>query len=263
MNFGNKAFESMYRLVIVAPLLLLLFSQRLVGQVDSLDNTVLSGIIVDDSLGYTIPSVHLWNESTRMGGISSDSGEFSIHVRSQDTLVFSAIGYFSHVIVVSSTPDRNLVVRLKPKKYEIGELVIRRFRSYESFKYQVVHLDLPDSEIVDLKKYIGVTSAVAALEADTERATKDKLDGFGFTTSFGKGIDRQKAFKKKIHNLKERQRVIDAKFNRVLVGELTQLEGDKLTEFIAMCNFSEEYLYETDLNRIIEALYAKLEEYQN
>lgn len=253
----------MYRLVIVASLLLLFFSQRVFGQVDSLSNKVLSGKIIDDSLGYAIPSVHLWNESTRMGGISNDSGEFSIHVRNQDTLVFSAIGYFSHVIVVSTTLGRNIVVRLKPKKYEIGELVIRRFRSYESFKYQVVHLDLPESEIADLQQYISVTSTVAALEADTERAIKDKLDGFGYTTSLGKGIDRQKAFKKKIHNLKERQRVIDAKFNRVLVGELTQLDGDELTEFIALCNFSEEYLYETDLNRIIEALYAKLEEFQN
>jgi len=253
----------MYRLVFVVLPLLFHFSQRISGQVDSPGNKVFSGNIVDDSLDYAIPSVHLWNESTRMGSISNDSGEFSIKVRSQDTVVFSAIGYLSYVIVVSSSLNQKVVVRLKPKKYEIGEVVVRRFRSYESFKYQVIHLDLPEPETAELREYIKVTSTSAALEADRERAIKDKLDGFGYTTPLSGGIDREKAFKEKISNLKKREQVINAKFNRVLVGKITQLDGDELTEFIALCNFSEEYLYEKDLYTIFEALYVKFDDYQN
>lgn len=262
-NFGNKAYESMYRLVFVVLPLLFLFSQRLIGQLDNSSNKVFSGKIVDDSLGYAIPYVHLWNESTRMGSISNDSGEFSMKVSSHDTVVFSAIGYLSYVIVVSSSFKQKVVVRLKPKKYKISEVVVRRFRSYESFKYQFIHLDLSETKTAELKEYIKVTSTAAALEADRERAIKDKLDGFGYTTPLSGGIDREKAFKEKISNLKKREQVINAKFNRVLVGEITQLDDDELTEFIAMCNFNEEYLYETDLYTIIEALYDKLNDYQN
>jgi len=253
----------MYRHVIVVLPLLFLFSQRLAGQVDSSSNKVFSGIIIDDSLDYALHSVHLWNESTRMGTISNDSGEFSIKVRSQDTVVFSSIGYLSYVIVVSSSLNQKVVVRLKPKKYEIDEVVVRRFRSYESFKYQVIHLDLPEATAAELREYIKLTSTAAALEADRERAIKDKLDGFGYTTPLSGGIDPEKAFKEKISDLKKRERVIQSKFNRVLVGDITQLEGDELTEFISLCNFSEEYLYETDLYAIIEALHAKLNDYQN
>ncbi len=64
----------MYRLVIVVLPLLLISSQRVAGQVDSSSIEVFSGIIIDDSLEYALPSVHLWNESTRMGSISNDSG---------------------------------------------------------------------------------------------------------------------------------------------------------------------------------------------
>ena len=253
----------MYRLVIVVLPLLFFFSQRLAGQVDSSNYKVYSGKIVDDSLEYAIPSVHLWNESTRMGTISNDSGEFTLNVRSQDTVVFSAIGYLSYVTVVSSSLNQKVVVRLKPKKYEIGEVVVRRFRSYESFKYQVIHLKLPEAKTAELREYIKVTSTAAALEADRERAIKDKLDGFGYTTPLSGGIDREKAFKEKMRNQKKREKIINAKFNRVLVGEITKLDGDELSDFIALCNFSEEYLYETDISTIIEAMYAKLNDYQN
>ena len=265
MNFGNKVYESMYRhLIVILPLLFIL-SQKVVGQVDSSDTMVFSGIIIDDSLEYALPNVHLWNESTRSGTISNDSGEFSIKARIRDTVVFSSIGYFTYVMVVSSPLDKEVVIRLRPKKYEIGEVVVRRFRSYESFIYEVVHHELPETKTTELREYVQVMSTAAALEADRERAIEDKMETgrFGYITPLGKGIDREKAFKEKIDAQKKRERVIHAKFNRVLVGDITQLEGDELTEFIAFCNFSEDYLYETDLYTIIENLYAKLDDYQN
>jgi len=126
----------MYRLAFVMLPLILISSQRVAGQVDRPSINAFSGKIIDDSLEYALPSVHIWNESTRMGSISNNSGEFSIQLRNQDTVVFSAIGYFSYVMVVSASLNQSVVVRLKPKKYEIDEVVVRRFRSYESFKYQ-------------------------------------------------------------------------------------------------------------------------------
>lgn len=253
----------MNRLVFVVFPLLFILSQRLAGQVDSSSSKVFSGIIIDDSLTYAIPSVHIWNESTRMGSISNASGEFSLNVRSQDTIVFSAIGYLSYVMVVPSSLNQQLVIRLEPKKYEIGEVVVRRFRNYESFKYQVLHHSVPE-EAADLKAQIKVTSINVALETDRERAIEEKLETgrFGYITPLGKGIDRQKAFREKTLNLKHREKVIHAKFNRELVADITHLDGDELTEFIALCDYSEEYLYETDLYTIIDDMQAKFNDYQ-
>ena len=244
--------------------LLFICSQQLSGQSDSLNHKVFSGTVVDDSLGYALPSVHLWNESTRMGSVSNYSGEFSIHVKNQDTIVFSSIGYASRIIMVSPSLNQDAVVRLKQRKYEIGEVTVRRFRSYESFKYQVIHLELPESEIAQMKDHLRMTSLDVALEADKERAIKEKLETgrVGFITPLGPGIDPQKRFREKMSDLEKRKRAIDAKFNRELVGDITHLEGDELTEFISICNFSEEYLYETDLYSIVEAVYEKFEEFQ-
>lgn len=255
----------MHRLILLTLPLLLCFSQKLAGQSDSTGFKVFPGKVIDDSLGFALPSVHIWNESSRTGSISNGSGEFLIHVRDQDTLVFSAIGYYSHVQVVSPLVDQKVVVRLKSKKYEIDEVLVRRFRSYESFKYAVVHHDLPESETAELKAYLKITSIAVALEADREKAIEDKLETgrFGYITPLGKGIDRKKAFKEKIADLEKKEKVIHAKFNRKMVSELTLLDGDELTEFIALCDFSDDYLYETDLYTIIEAMYAKLSDYQN
>ena len=253
----------MYRqLVVLLPLVLFIFSQRLVGQVDNSAISVYSGKIIDDSLEFAIPSVHVWNESTRMGTFSNDSGEFKISFRNQDTIVFTALGYMSSLIVVSAPIDQ--FIRLKPRTYALDEVVVRRFRSYESFIYEVVHHEMPENEITELKEYVQVMSTTAALEADRERIIKDKLETgrIGYITPLGKGVDREKAFKEQMDAQRKRERVIHAKFNRVLVGDVTRLEGEELTEFIAFCNFSEDYLYETDLYTIIEDLYAKLDDYQ-
>ena len=48
------------------------------------------------------------------------------------------------------------------------------------------------------------------------------------------------------------------KFTRDWVSEMTRLEGDKLTSFIAYCNFSEKYLVETPEYVIHEDMMALL-----
>ncbi len=254
----------MNRLTVAVLLMLIISSQKLVGQTDSISARVLSGKIIDDSLEYVLPFVHLWNETAGRGAVSDDSGTFSIGVRNRDTILFSAIGYEPYLMVVSPSSTIMETVRLTPKTYLIDEVVIRRFSSYESFIYQVVHLDLPEEPVsTEMREYIQASSTAAALEADRERAIRDKVERFGYTTPLGKGIDPAKAFQEKMRRQKERERVVQAKFNRELVEDITHLKGDDLTEFIAMCDFSEAYLYETDLYTIVEDIYSKFSEYQS
>jgi hypothetical protein len=142
-------------------------------------------------------------------------------------------------------------------------VVVRRFRNYESFKYHVLHHDLPEPAEDQSTSYIKLSSTAAALDQDRERAIKNKVESgiLGYITPLGKGLDREKAFKEKIPALVKRERLIYAKFNKLMVVELIQLEGDQLTESIALCNLSDEYLFETDLYTIIEAMYVKFDDY--
>jgi len=253
----------MYRLAFIALPILFIGSLSVSGQLDSIGTGIFSGTIVDDSLGYSIPSVHLWNESSRMGSVSNASGEFKIRAGNQDTIVFSAIGYYSQVLLASPALNEGVVVKLKQKKYKINELVVRRFHSYESFIYQVVHHEIPESEISEMKEQMDITLTLAAVEADWERNAKEKLENPGFSTALGPLENPNKAFREKTWRMEKRRRVIEAKFSREMVAEITQLQNEELTEFIALCNFSEDYLFKTELPAIIEDIYAILDDYQS
>lgn len=257
----------MYRPVFVALILFVICSQGLRAQVDSTERIVLSGTILDDSLGIVIPFAHLWNERSRMGSISSDSGRFSIKIRSQDTIYFSALGYYNEkILVIDSAEYQYVAVRLRPKKYVINEVIVRRFGSYESFKQEVLNYRVPETQTDYLREHLHMSAATAALEADRERIIKDKMNGgnsgFGFTSPLGAGVNREKERMAKLRELKRRQYIINQKFNRELVANITKLHGDTLTQFIAYCDFSEEYLYRTNSFSIVEAIYQKFSAYQ-
>ena len=98
----------MFRLACIALPILLIGSLRVLGQLDGTSEGIYSGTVIDDSVGYPIPSVHLWNESSRMG---SASGEFTIRARDQDTIIFSAIGYFSQVWLASSALHEGFIMK--------------------------------------------------------------------------------------------------------------------------------------------------------
>lgn len=254
----------MHRLLFVALPLLLLLSLGVMAQSDSLSSQVIRGIIVDDSLGRALPFVHLWNEGTGMGSISNENGEFGIRGKIQDTIHFSALGYAAQTFVVpDSVSGTSMIIRMKSKKYEIAEVVVRRWSSYAAFKHDFLNLELPGAELEPLKAQISVSATAAAIEADYERAARVKLEGgFGVTSSIGKGVNQEKENQEKLRNLKNRERIIRQKFNRELVGEVTGLEGEELTAFIARCNFSDDYLFDTDLYSIVEAISAKFDAFE-
>ena len=64
------------------------------------DTVILNGIAI--RAGDTIPVrfAHVHNESLRTASISDSSGYFSIHVSGNDSLVFSAIGYFPKLVIL-------------------------------------------------------------------------------------------------------------------------------------------------------------------
>jgi hypothetical protein len=67
---------------------------------------------------------------------------------------------------------------------------------------------------------------------------------------------------KKIREKEKIRNIIYEKFNPDIVGELTGLKGDELTEFMVFCNFSEKYLFETNQYHILVKMLEKLEEFK-
>ena len=78
--------------------------------------------VVKDSIsGEPIPYVNIWVENETIGTTSETNGNFSLDIKEEKVLVFSALGY--EVKKVSSKTD---IILLKPKVFELKEVVIEQ-----------------------------------------------------------------------------------------------------------------------------------------
>jgi hypothetical protein len=89
---------------------------------------LITGKVRDASNKSPLPYVHIGVLDRNMGVISHDDGSFSIdlsNAKPDDQLLFSMIGYETFRVQISQIKSSNLDVSLKPKVYELKEVVVR------------------------------------------------------------------------------------------------------------------------------------------
>lgn len=79
------------------------------------------GVVKDSISGEPIPFVNIWVENETIGTTSEPNGSFSLDIKDEKVLVFSALGY--EVKKASSKTD---IILLKPKVFELKEVVIEQ-----------------------------------------------------------------------------------------------------------------------------------------
>ena len=78
--------------------------------------------MVKDSIsGEPIPYVNIWVENETIGTTSETNGNFSLDIKEEKLLVFSALGYES-----KKSSSKNEIILLKPKVFELNEVVIEQ-----------------------------------------------------------------------------------------------------------------------------------------
>ena len=214
------------------------------------------GIVIDSVTGTPIPFVHILNESSRKGYISDSAGEFHVALNRGDTLVFISLGYMGKVIIADSSLK---TVLLLPRAYKIDEVSIQSIRSYEQFKRDFLQIE-PEKE----KKIEGLPEGKPIdipILLDTSYIKSDAFLVLHPLSYLYYNFSKEEKSKRKVFYLKRQEGekiIIDRKYNRSIVSEITGLEGDELTNFIGFCNFSHQYLlYATELeivNKIGEML---------
>jgi hypothetical protein len=221
-----------------------------------------SGTIFQESTSIPLPFVNIWNESKRKGFIADDKGVFKISADPGDTLVFSLLGYYSEIMVVPGINQKvNGSVYMNPQYFEFKEVKVFAFKEYEVFKEKFLELDLTNSEIARVQKQLSIEGTQIAVKADQDRRNNEVYMRPGFRFGVGGGGATQVDFDELSRRLRHRQKVIDAKFNRDIVKDVTHFEGDELTSFIAYCQFSEDFLFNSDLITILDSLVHKLHQY--
>jgi len=80
-------------------------------------------MLLDENTGEPIPFVNICAKNKNLGTSSSLNGYFAFNEKPHfsDTLVFSAVGYFEHVVQFKNLSD---TVKMMPRIYQMNEIVV-------------------------------------------------------------------------------------------------------------------------------------------
>ena len=226
------------------------------------DVTVLH--VINDEDNTAVAYAGILNYSQRLSIITDSSGMAHLDVYSGDTLVLQCMGYFMHKYIV---PEDGLVdtlsIELPIRKYEIAEVRYLHFRNYTDFKKAVLELEMPETELDRLQANLNISSRIAAAEGDEIfRQNQKASGGFGVGVGIPSKDDIDRARLRAVKEKEARWEVIARKYNRSIVQEITQFDGDALTDFMLFCDFKEEFLLNASRAEIAMQIMQKLNVYQ-
>lgn len=242
--------------------------ESIYSQSEFKNTNVIKGVIIDNSNGIKIPFANIFNESERTWVHAQENGTFSIWADKRDTLVVSAIGYYSELILLAHTLlQDSIMVKLESRTYEIGEAIIRVPKKYSLFKQDVLNLDLPKTKLDSVSEALTITSKQVVKQAEYDRMVdevfareKGTLFVLGASIKSKNEKDKKKLQKRKSKEIE--QNLINLKYNRDIIKKHTDLEENQILLFMQFCNFSNEFLLELSEYEIAEAISLKLKEYK-
>ena len=205
---------------------------------------------------YTLPG--------KKGGISDKNGYFYMRITTLDTLYISTIGYRTYTIICSKLIVENnlrLQIFLEPKVYDLDQVDIVSFLTYEEFKVELLNIPLKEEFEPDF-------SFESALYAQLLRAPASGNFGIGINGPFTALSDRfSKEGKERIklaQVIAEQKKMdyIFSKFNPYMVQRATgMVDEDEIVRFMVFCGFSEYFLLNATDEELRRATVKKYEFY--
>lgn len=215
-----------------------------------------SGTIIDSDSKEKLTHVYIENSTRKIIAKSDENGHFEIFAHNGDTLVFSSIGYYwaKHVV----TNENNLTFHLTQQIYDIG-LVTKMFPySYEELTNRVLQMS-PAKDSLHLN-----------LEHEPFLGTNNHQPGqltytiSGAITEFYNANNRHARNAIKAAELlshKENILIVNKKFNKEMVKEMTHIPEEYFEKFIVFCDFNDEFLFNTSDFQIIMTICWKYERF--
>ncbi|MCQ2283840.1 MAG: carboxypeptidase-like regulatory domain-containing protein [Bacteroidales bacterium] len=224
---------------------------------------VLDGITYQPLVGASI-----YNANTHKFAFSDDNGRFSISVSINDTLVISKSVYRQLVVTVNQNVFNNYDdFFLYYKATMLKEVrIIGLNPSYEGFKNEIVHMDLPDYykraedvKLSDFEKANATYKPDGNLLSLGGKITTSPItylyDKYSRKSKMNRLYNEMLSYQDDVNNIQD-------KYNREIVSELTGLQGDELVAFMMYCRFSYYDLVRWDREKIKSQIKAKYYDYQ-
>lgn len=226
----------------------------------------LFGLVRDSATNEILTGTHVRNISSDKLAITDAYGKFRLPAMPGDTLVFSNVGYqMLGWVTREEWFEKELMEFLLPvDTIYLEEVVIADFPEYQRFKQIIVETQPVDTSFW----YHGVEKPEMQEYTVLEKKQYNHpLFIAQHPISFlHHKISKKEKEKRKMQSIDKRSVVVtkaQQKFDRYWVAEMTQLEGDELTDFIGFCKFTPEYLSKTPLYMIHERMMALLQDFKN
>lgn len=169
--------------------------------------SVLKGIAYDADSRNKLNLVFVNNLTQKEGEHTGQKGDFSVQAEIGDLVVFSCPGYLSDTLIVEDMSPK--IVLLRPALIVLDQVIVTAKGKAE-----------------DLKQVYS--SAYSS--ASTSILSKD--GGVSLYNAFSTQAKQKRAFQKFMDE-ELNQKVIDQKFNKQLVTELTKIRGQLLEDFMS------------------------------
>lgn len=228
------------------------------------------GVVKDSASNEVLIGAHIQNIDAGSVTSANENGSFRLPAQVGDTLVISNVGYQTLAWIVDSSwyNETPKTLMLPAKTTYLDEVVIGELPEYEHFKDLIMETQPEDTSF----QVFGVPKVVMNPYSQMEK--KDYMSLGHIVTSpistVHHMVSKREKEKRKMQQIRKRKYLTNEaylKFTREWVAENTQLEGDKLTSFIAYCDFSVEYLASATLfdiqQRMLELLPQFLETYED
>lgn len=218
--------------------------------------------LTDATTGKLVPLAHVINTGLLNKGVIADmQGFFAIPVGIGDTITINALGFHQMKIPSwgqFSSDSLYYPIRLVPRTYQIREVRITRFGSYQRFIKEVAAMDLPKSEqeIVQEKLEKYFSEQISKLELNN---IPNPQGGFTFGTDW---TTKQRAKLKAKVEEERKWDVVLSKYSVDVINRLTGLSGLDAIRFMEFCDFTEGFILLASEYEIHRRILDKFEMYQ-
>jgi len=226
--------------------------------------SIFKGVLMDSVNKKPVQFAHVANYSGESMDITDVNGKFSLPAKVGDTVVFSSVGYQRIGWQVKEEWVGNEITLYLPQDtILLKEITVNNLPPEVIFKQRILDQQPVDSSFW----YHGMEKPIEKEDPTlNEKVIKNPLFVATHPLSalyynFSKEEKERRKYHKIAQSELKRDRV-NRKFNREWVKEVTELDGDELTSFIAFCDYSIEYLDKTPLYIIREDLLAKLDTFR-
>ena len=219
--------------------------------------TYIYGVVKDSLSGEEMVGTHVRNLDAGSVTSTNQDGKFKIPAKLGDTLVFSNVAYKTLAWVAdSSWFVKNEVAFLLPlNTVYLDEVIVGDFPEYQQFKEKIINTQAFDTSF----QVFGVPRVEMDPYPQLEKSEylNPVFVFFHPISALHHSFSRKEKEKRQMQTIRKRQFLTEKarlKFTREWVSENTKLTGDKLTSFIAYCNFSDDYLASSSQFAIYELM---------